>query len=244
MPTETGLRELISKETKRQKLSYRRATIMIALVALGGLAWIAFSAFNVVRLQRMAKGLNVESVTLQQQIKNETQKLEEINANLAKVSEDLAEKNRALNTARTKLNEGDSQGARKVLNAVPVRNPTPTPTPSVDPGTKMDTLSIQIDGNLSLQELEKQLEFAVRIQHAVLVSLSAASTTHGPVNVATFKRLEWNYTVPRITLTALEGPGSSSAQAQKDKILIERVAIYVNEHLTRIAVFKERLGYN
>ncbi|MDX6384234.1 MAG: hypothetical protein QOK48_1807 [Blastocatellia bacterium] len=242
MQTETGLRELISKETTRQKQSYRRATTMIALVALVGLAWLAFSAINVVRLERRAKKLNYESVNLQQQIESEQRELESKKAELKFVSEDLTEKNRALNTARTKLSEGDNQGALKVLNAVKAPSPKPTPVGPIQPVKEI--FSIRIDGSLSLEEIANALGLEAQNQHAELVSLSAATTKEGLINVATFKRLDFNFLVPKITLIALEGPERSPIQAPRDKILIRQTGIFVGGHLTKIAAFKERLGNN
>ena len=65
MERKISLREALANETTRQKRSYRRATLIMVIVALVAAAWLVFSATNVVRLDHKAKGLNAEYQALQ-----------------------------------------------------------------------------------------------------------------------------------------------------------------------------------
>jgi hypothetical protein len=242
MDTEIGLRELLSNETIRQKRSYRRATMLIALVALAGAAWLAFSAINVVRLERRARGLNDESTKLQQQIDNQRKELESKKADLTAVSTELAKADEALHTAETNLTEGNPKEALKVVsNAIKVRKPTPGPTPIPRPTPQDQKITIRFHPDESLDYISMNLNSIQQQQFVELVSLSVEPG--GAANIASFRTvdIERASRIPPINLIALpEGEERSVIQAQRarGKVLIVRASIFVNGTLTKIAAFK------
>jgi hypothetical protein len=61
------LRDLLATETKRQQRAYRRATLFVCLVALLGAAWLAFSVFNVIKLERRGATAQAHFAELQRQ---------------------------------------------------------------------------------------------------------------------------------------------------------------------------------
>jgi hypothetical protein len=242
MERKTSLREALANETTRQKRSYRRATLIIAIVALVGAAWLVFSATNVVRLDRRAKGLKAESQALQLQNEKERIELEIKKAELELKKADLAKADEALQTAETTLKKnGSKDEALKVISKEldQRRPPPPLPRGTPTPGGSEPLLRIRFRGTSDLAYISTNINLFQLQNSAVLVSFSAESS--GGHNSAAFRRIESTTDLPWISLIALPEAGEHSAiQAQlaRGKTLIVQSSIFVNGERTKVAAFK------
>lgn len=132
----TKLREFLDTETERQRRSYRRATFLIGAVVLLGVAWLAFSAFNVIKLERRATGLRTEFRQLEQ-------KSIELKQDIATKSQELKTKGLELETKKQELDEldkmltkGQTSEALRLISVINERRPTgpDVPRPPSAPG--------------------------------------------------------------------------------------------------------------
>jgi hypothetical protein len=113
---ERAFRDLISEEIRRQKQSYRRATVLVVLVVLIGGAWLAFSATKVIKLEHRGATLKVEAGELQQKSTELQQQIEKQTAELEKKKRELENAEQALLDVQKKLKEGRPQEALKLVS--------------------------------------------------------------------------------------------------------------------------------
>lgn len=246
METESEFRDLLSKETKRQEKSYKRATLMIAIVGLIAGAWLAFSAINVIRLDARAKNLKANSTVLQQQSDELLEKSNELrqmidtqNKALEVKKNELAKADEDLLSVKKKLEAGHPQEALRVVSdAIKVRKPTVRPTPAPGSSSQGETISIQFRGSSPLDYIERHIDLFQFENAAVFLSFSAEG---GGNNTALFRKVDISSRLPQITLIELRAGNERSViqqQLAQGKVLIVQSSIYVNGRLTKVAAFK------
>jgi len=96
MSEEKELRDLLSDEAKREKRAYKRATLLVAIAAMVGLAWLAYSAYKVTTLQH-------RSSLLSNQIQDQTKELARLRDEIGKTNDELAYYNERLKAAKEGL---------------------------------------------------------------------------------------------------------------------------------------------
>jgi TonB family protein len=123
---EKQLRELLTSEAARERRAWKRSSLLVGIIALGGLLWLAFTAYNVIRLQREASTLSThiqeKTIELNElQTKSDTTKaeLDEMNGQLKLAAEALAVAKAELETiAKTSQVATTKAQAQKALSVV------------------------------------------------------------------------------------------------------------------------------
>ncbi len=130
------LRDLLANEKERQKRSYRRATLFIVLVVLLGAGWLAFSVFNVVKLERRANGLRSEFGQLQQKSSELQQGIDTKSQELKTKELELETKKQELDEIETMLRTGRTNEALQLVSVINEQRPkaSNTPRPASAPG--------------------------------------------------------------------------------------------------------------
>jgi cell division protein FtsL len=97
---EDSLRELLFAEAQKEQRAYKRTIMRTVVIALVGLVWLVFSAYNVVKLQRESSKLNA-------QIQGQTTELSTLQTNINKAKEELAATTQQLGIAKNGLAEAE-----------------------------------------------------------------------------------------------------------------------------------------